>query len=322
MHEALALRDGGPFHYALGGFHLRSQLRLPSCALLAQEGAPVLDLRFGPGPADALSPRWIVEQTRPGESEPYLRVGRSGPGYLLVHRDGVEFVLSKEPAVIITRLDPTVPLAHLEHILLDQILPLVMSALGRMSLHASAVAWEEEAIAFLGTSGGGKSTTAACAVARCGASLVADDQAVLEPSPDGWWVHPSYPSVRLLEDAVGALFELSPTGERKQRVAVRPRLTPARLAAVVLLERGAETPPQLLGPKDALVGIALHVDRLDPTDRPALRAELDRLADLVQRVPTVRVAMPRDLARLAPSIQAIRQVIAAVRSGRSPDRER
>lgn len=58
----------------------------------------------------------------------------------------------------------------------------------RVTLHASAVLFNKKAVLIVGPSGTGKSTLALELLAR-GASLIADDQCILERRADAIWLH-------------------------------------------------------------------------------------------------------------------------------------
>lgn len=83
---------------------------------------------------------------------------------------------------------------------------LALQQRGFFSLHASAVSIQEEAVAFLGGHGWGKSTLAAMLQAR-GYPVISDDLTAFEP--DGNRVIPSFPQLKLWPDAVGALGQTS-----------------------------------------------------------------------------------------------------------------
>ena len=89
--------------------------------------------------------------------------------------------------------------------LLGPILAFVLWLKGTASLHASAVAVGDQAIALVGPGGAGKSTTAA-AFALCGFAVLSDDLVVLADQGDHFLVQPAYPRVNLWPDSVRALF--------------------------------------------------------------------------------------------------------------------
>ena len=72
---------------------------------------------------------------------------------------------------------------------------------GRLPIHCSAlVSPEGGAILIAGESGAGKSTLTAKLLNR-GYRFLADDMAVVDASPDGVWVYPSFPYMKLCRDA-------------------------------------------------------------------------------------------------------------------------
>lgn len=88
-----------------------------------------------------------------------------------------------------------------------QVLPLAAALRGLEPFHASAVALDGRAIAFVAPSGTGKTSVAAHFVAA-GASLVTDDVLVLEPTSRGVLAHPGSGLVNLDESELRAMDEL------------------------------------------------------------------------------------------------------------------
>ena len=70
---------------------------------------------------------------------------------------------------------------------------------GYPTLHASAVVWDGDAIAFVSHHGNGKSGLAA-ALVQAGGSLLTDDLLVLEELEERWQARPSYPHLRMWQD--------------------------------------------------------------------------------------------------------------------------
>lgn len=304
--------------FVFGGTVIRSELPFETLrpAPVEETPRPHIDLVVRPSLEDVGGP-WIAEHSRPGETKTFLRVGRQGRDYVLVHDEGVELWLRADAdEIVITRLDPSLPKLHVEHILLDQLLPLVIAHRGRLSLHGSAVAWEHGAVCFLAASGTGKSTLAAALVEHCDAAFLSDDHVVLDEVGDDFVVYPSYPSVRLWDASASALFRAPQRGPIKHRIALPAAGEPATLRAVMLLESApAEAPTtQIVGltKRDAMVGIAAQLDRLDPTDRRALRRELDQLTSLVKTTPVRRALVPRDFTRLRDTANAVRAHVEAI----------
>lgn len=89
--------------------------------------------------------------------------------------------------------------------LLGPVLGFVLRLRGVTCLHASAVAVDGQAVALVGTSGAGKSSTAA-AFARLGYPVLTDDVLALADYGDSFAVQPAYPRVRLWTETVASMF--------------------------------------------------------------------------------------------------------------------
>jgi len=124
---------------------------------------------------------------------------------------------------------------------LGRVLALALHASGWLSLHGSAVALAEGAVAFLAPKGNGKSTLA-FALMRAGAALMTDDTVVIgSGSPPT--VRPGVQSVRLFRDSADWLSATVPIAGSSDIKATfgqlsedARRLTRAPLAALYLLE--------------------------------------------------------------------------------------
>ena len=74
-----------------------------------------------------------------------------------------------------------------------------------MCLHASAVAFGQQAVAFVGAEGAGKSTTAA-ALALRGHAILSDDVVALAEHDGSFFVAPAYPYLSLWPEAVQCIY--------------------------------------------------------------------------------------------------------------------
>jgi hypothetical protein len=92
----------------------------------------------------------------------------------------------------------------IDHIFLNQVLPLALSQAGKLVFHGCAIEIDGQAHAFLGRSGSGKSTLAA-SFASHGFRFLTDDGLLLEQTSSGLFAVPSHPSIRLWEDSQSAL---------------------------------------------------------------------------------------------------------------------
>jgi hypothetical protein len=91
-----------------------------------------------------------------------------------------------------------------EHLYINQLLPLALSRQGRPAFHASVVTVPGGAVAFLGKTGMGKSTLAA-SFALGGSEFLSDDSLLVDESRGGCVALPSHASLRLWEDSVAAV---------------------------------------------------------------------------------------------------------------------
>ncbi|HYW22398.1 MAG TPA: serine/threonine protein kinase [Nodularia sp. (in: cyanobacteria)] len=90
-------------------------------------------------------------------------------------------------------------------LLLGQVLGCVLRLRGTLCLHACVVKIGQHAVAIVGETGAGKSTTAA-ALAKEGYSILSDDIAVFKDDEQHWFVQPGYPRIRLWPQTINALY--------------------------------------------------------------------------------------------------------------------
>ena len=192
---------------------------------------------------------------------------------------------------------------------LGRVLALALHASGWLSLHGSAVALADGAVAFLAPKGNGKSTLA-FALMRAGAALMTDDTVVIG-SGDPATVRPGVQSVRLFRDSADWLSAPAPIAGTSDIKATfgqlsedARRLTRAPLAALYLLESvpaGTITEPlerqRIEGP-DAVLGLLAQTKigaLLGGSEAPTVFAAVAALAD---GCPIYRLRVTRDYERL------------------------
>ncbi len=125
-------------------------------------------------------------------------------------------------------------------VLLTRVLPNVAIASGFEALHASAVTTEHGVLALAAAAGTGKSTLA-LELLRRGRALFADDTVALSRGGAGVEAHPAGPFMNLPvgADPPSRSEELGRRGAERWVAVADPARAAARLAAIVLLERGA-----------------------------------------------------------------------------------
>jgi len=129
---------------------------------------------------------------------------RQGNNYLLRFPGLADFDVSADGTDVTAHPMADCDDNTVEHLYINQIVPLALSRQGRPAFHASVVTVPGGAVAFLGQSGAGKSTLAA-SFALDGAAFLTDDALLIEETNGTCRALPSHASVRLWDDSVDAL---------------------------------------------------------------------------------------------------------------------
>ncbi len=139
--------------------------------------------------------------------QPTLVVSQCGQEFYRVrYWDASEFLVDRAGLRVWARWPANLPIGEILTCLFGPIIGFVLHLRGTPCLHASAVVIDGRAVAFLGHSGAGKSTTAAAFVRR-GFAALTDDVLALDFKSDGeYHVLPGHNVVRLAPDAVRALY--------------------------------------------------------------------------------------------------------------------
>ncbi len=206
-----------------------------------------------------------------------------------------------------------------EHLYLNQVLPLVLSRQGNLVFHGSAIETELGALAFMGVSGRGKSTLAA-SFATSGLPFMTDDGLLLTEGGGGdYEVQPSHASIRLWQDSQEALVpNEEPAGPPVQHTSKDRFLAGDDMAfcenarplhRVYFLGEG--TAPgidvQPLSPTEALVELMRNSFLMETEEHAALASNFDRLAKLV----TLPIFFRLDYPRRYESLPSLRMAILA-----------
>lgn len=289
---------------------------------LAPIGPDADDLVITWGQLPALPPvEWYHRWGNEGEPD-WLRFGQAGADYLLDFPGLVRFLIAGKARALQVEPGPAVPDVTVRHLMLNQVLPLVLSQRGRLVLHAAAIAVGDEVIGLVGPTGSGKSTLVA-ACGRLGAAVVADDSLVLHRRGGEWVAVPSYPAVRLWPDALDRLAWPDDGDGDVAHYHDKRRLTPKdgvwRFETRVLpLTRLW----MLDGPKQPPHPVALElfsqVFRLDVRDRAESARLFHLIADLAASVPVAALDAGVDTRDAAGA--ARRLVTAGPLAGRPPFR--
>ena len=301
--------------YAIADVALASSVPLPELAPL--RAAADWTFALAGTPVAAAAPRWFHAWRAQGRR--VVSFSRLPSGYLLRFHGKADFAIDLERRSIRCARRQNAGLSTIRHLLLDQVMPLLLSCDTRLVLHAAAVATRHGAIAFAGSTGSGKSTIAA-AIAALGLPLLCDDCLVVTPSARGFHAGSFYPGARLFPDSVKAVGMTGMPSlkvasyTRKRRVVpshppVLSQSTPLACVFVLARRRRGRARESIvftrLRGREALMALVACTFHLDVADPDAVRRGFDLQYRLVQRIPVYRLSYPWRLDRLSETRDAI-----------------
>jgi hypothetical protein len=204
--------------------------------------------------------------------------------------------------------------------LLGAVLAVLLHQRGKLVLHASAVAINGKAIAFIGAKGSGKSTLAAALYGR-GHELLADDVVAIDlQTADPPMVLSGYPQLKLHPDAVSVALGENPedlpqiashVGKHSRLVDECFATRSLPLAAVYAIGYGSELRIRQLSPQDAITVLIAnsYMARFAPhwLSSGAAASNLKQCALVATQISVGLIERPRDLATLATVAQAIEE---------------
>ena len=241
---------------------------------------------------------------------------RTDAGYLLRFPGLADFTVSTDGQSVRCWPAPGISENTVQHLYLNQVLPLALSKQGKLVFHASAIDIDGAAVAFMGESGKGKSTLAA-SFATSGFHFLTDDGLMVEACGDGYQVMPSHPSIRLWQDSEAALIApATPTAPAleftsKSRFLAGESIpfcdTPRPLRRVYFLGDGSASAItfQRMKPGEALIELVKHSFLLDIEEKQMLATHFDVLSTLASLPIYYRLDYPRRYEDLAAVRQAI-----------------
>jgi hypothetical protein len=230
---------------------------------------------------------------------------RSGDSYLLRFPGLADFEVAASGKEVIAHPANGADSATVEHLYVNQLVPLALSRQGRPAFHASVVTVAGGAVAFLGKAGMGKSTLAA-SFSLSGAAFLTDDALLIDETIDGCRALPSHASLRLWDDSVTAL--VGPDIDQAGPISYSSK---ARLLAGEALAHCEEPQPLLAAfaldakdGRDISISILNGLDRymawlgnsflLDIEDRELLARHFEWTHRISGNVPTFSLDYPHD----------------------------
>jgi hypothetical protein len=227
-----------------------------------------------------------------------------GASLHLAYSDATEFWLDRKGAAIWALWSERSSLENAISYLLGPVLGLMLRLRGIVCLHASAVAFDHHCVAFVGSAGAGKSTTAA-AFAKLGRSIVSDDIVGLVERDGIFHVLPAYPHLCLWPESVTMLYgspdvlpQLLHDWEKRQLALgesgtrFEDRTLP--LGAIYILgERRPDTAPVVgaIAEREVLLSLVANTYATNLIDRTMRGEEFALLSRLISNV-SVRIVHP------------------------------
>lgn len=234
----------------------------------------------------------------------WLNFYYSKTGYLLDFPGLCVFEVSADGTEITSRPAPGISPETVQHLHLNQVLPLAWSRQFKLVFHGGAVEIGDAAIAFLGSSGRGKSTLTS-SFATNGYRFLTDDGLFLEKHSGYYIAYPSHPSLRLWDDSRHALMPQSTQAAPPLDYSPKWRLlandnvifcsSPRRINTIYLLGEGNTdrvSIQPMLG-RDVIMGLVGHSFLLDIDERAILSHHFRQLNDLVNLIGVYRLDYPR-----------------------------
>lgn len=321
------------YHYEFFGLFLHSNLSLPgipSERTTTEKCDIALHLGLSPYSQESnvsLSEEWAYASNETNDKgQPLLQIWSAQvSGFLhLTYSDGIHFWLDGTRQNIWATWPSNSSLEDTTPYLLGPVLGLLLRLRAVVCLHASAVAFGDYSVAFIGCAGAGKSTTAAI-FARQGSRILSDDIVALEEKRAGFHVLPAYPHLCLWPDSVNALYgspealpRFVPDWE-KRRLALdeggcfESRALP--LAAIYLLgDRRLDPAPYVenVASRDAFISLVTETYANKLLGRDLRAREFELLGRLATRIPIRRVHAHEDASRLEELYMRIRDDLTAL----------
>ena len=197
------------FRYRVFGVNLQTSRLIPSLIPLEKDEKIDLYLYMGKNQLKEnpnLSQELWYESPRDKDGN-FLYIWKldNGAFFRFQYSDGTTFIIDGSGNRIWAKWPKNLTFEDTTNYLLGHIMGFVLGLRGVTCLHASAIAVDDYAIAFLGPGGGGKSTVAA-AFAMQGNPVLTDDIIALNDKGDVFLVEPGYPRLKLWSGTVETLF--------------------------------------------------------------------------------------------------------------------
>lgn len=303
------------FTYSVFGLFLRSNIPIPELVPLDTPFPdPVVSIHMARLPTAREIPdepktlTYTSAYTDP-TGQPALRIWKIADGRFLhlAYHDGTQFWMNREGTELWAKWPNSLTIEDAATYLLGPVLGLLLRLRGVTCLHASAVSFGDRAIAFVGSEGAGKSTTAAM-LAQKGCAVISDDVVALTERQNTFYVHPAYPYLCLWSDSVTIVYgpekklpSFSASWDKRLLSLAGNHLKfedqPLPLGAIFVLgERSSLLNAPLiesLSPKESLLSLVANSFATNLLDNEMRAREFEFLGRMLRNVPVQRLT-PHD----------------------------
>ena len=303
--------------YHLYGLRLHSQWPLPYAPVSAAYLAEVGLLR---GSAGGFTKAFEEVRATAGDERTWLRGVRLEDGQTYLRwSERFEFLVSADGRAVTARSLLGGSREAFHTYLLGQALSFALIKQGFDPLHATTVAVEGAAVAFLGESGFGKSSLGAAFV-QAGHRLLTDDLLVLSPGDGGFTAHPGPPRIKLFpkmaRTILGPHVRGTPIANVTTKLVIPLDELQARSSAVALKAIYVLAPPsndrtrvviRHMSKRQTCLALIRNTFNTAITDPDRLRRQFALAVSVAATVPIKLIAYPRTL----DDLRRVRQVILA-----------
>jgi hypothetical protein len=294
---AAEARQGAVYYCA--GIRVRSSF--PLAAPVADGPADVDVIEGDARPVPYERPSLDIVAERVVDGVPWYTFARCGNKVVARFYRLADFEINAAGSQVTCHPDPATAPGILAILLAGTVVSYLLSAGGRLVLHASAVEVDGVALAFVGFSGQGKTTLAALLCAE-GHPLVTDDLLPVDVRDEVVTCIPGGIELRIRDKAEGLLERFGPDVTRRRTADARYALAPAvtlaerlRLAAVVTPMPDREShhvKARRLGVGEAVMMLA-RCQRIEGWTSPtALRVHFEAVSAVVSSVPVFEMQIP------------------------------
>jgi len=308
--------DSCAYRYGVYGITLRSEIPLP---LAENSDGALAEIELGTASTD-----WFACMTRGAEviesSSSWYEYSRLQDGSSYARWEGVgEFLVPADGKTIVCRQVDNATAESFYVYLLGQALSFALVKQGLEPLHATAIVVDGEAVAFLGESGLGKSTLAACFLA-IGHRMLTDDLLILKQTSGTMFAYPGPARIKLVPKLARKYMGRAASGvpmnpfthkivlplPREQTCATAvPLRAIYSIAAVDDVHDTDAIRIEALSPRDAFLELLKNTFNYRIVDTKRLERQFTETGHLVGAAPVLKVFYPRKLKRLPALCKAL-----------------